>query len=142
MPYIGSCVPNMIETADVGPPAPHLFLTLHHLVAQAAFLLHVLCASLCMHFSKTYQQLLLTLPPELRDSAIEYRKLKKLINQVVTELTSLGEHSDIFCSLTGLNEYIGLAPEILHDVLQPGSAELTAPRTVKVNEQEVEVCCS
>ncbi|KAH9929159.1 SPX domain-containing protein [Fomitopsis serialis] len=75
-----------------------------------------------MHFSKTYQQLLLTLPPELRDSAIEYRKLKKLINQVVTELTSLG-----------------LAPEVLHDVLQPGGAEFTAPRTIKVNEQEVEV---
>ncbi|TFY51555.1 hypothetical protein EVJ58_g10503, partial [Rhodofomes roseus] len=71
-----------------------------------------------MHFSKTYQQLLLTLPPELRDSAIEYRKLKKLINQVVTELTSL---------------------EVLHDVLQPGSAELTTPRTIKVNEQDVEV---
>ena len=49
-----------------------------------------------MHFSKTYQQLLLTLPPELRDSAIEYRKLKKLINQVVTELTSLGE----YCTIT------------------------------------------
>lgn len=91
----------MIETADVGPAAPHLFLTLHHLVAQAAFLLHVLRASLCMHFSKTYQQLLLTLPPELRDSAIEYHKLKKLINQVVTELTSLGEYSGIFPSIMG-----------------------------------------
>ena len=76
---------------------PHLlFLTRHHLRARTAFLLHVLRASLCMHFSKTYQQLLLTLPPELRDSAIEYRKLKKLINQVVTELTSLGEYRDIF----------------------------------------------
>ena len=74
-----------------------LFLTRHHLLgARTAFLLHVLRASLCMHFSKTYQQLLLTLPPELRDSAIEYRKLKKLINQVVTELTSLGEYRDIF----------------------------------------------
>lgn len=53
-----------------------------------------------MHFSKTYQQLLLTLPPQLRDSAIEYRKLKKLINQVVTELTSLGEYdSSLPCIL-------------------------------------------
>ncbi|EGN97125.1 hypothetical protein SERLA73DRAFT_110234 [Serpula lacrymans var. lacrymans S7.3] len=43
-----------------------------------------------MHFSKTYAQLLLTLPPELRDNAIEYRQLKKLINQVVNELSSLG----------------------------------------------------
>ncbi|KIJ14853.1 hypothetical protein PAXINDRAFT_169528 [Paxillus involutus ATCC 200175] len=43
-----------------------------------------------MHFSKTYIQLLLSLPPELRDNAVEYRQLKKLINQTVTELNSLG----------------------------------------------------
>lgn len=43
-----------------------------------------------MHFSKTYTELLLSLPPELRNNAIEYRKLKKLINQVVRELTQLG----------------------------------------------------
>ena len=43
-----------------------------------------------MHFSKTYTELLLSLPPELRSNAIEYRKLKKLINQVVQELTALG----------------------------------------------------
>jgi len=43
-----------------------------------------------MHFSKTYTELLLSLPPELRDNAIEYRKLKKLIKQVVQELTQLG----------------------------------------------------
>lgn len=43
-----------------------------------------------MHFSKTYSQLLLTLPPELRDSAIQYRQLKKIINQIVAELTALG----------------------------------------------------
>lgn len=53
-----------------------------------------------MHFSKTYTQLLLSLPPELRTNAIEYRQLKKLINQVVQELSSLG-----------------LSPEILHTVL-------------------------
>ncbi|KAI0688629.1 hypothetical protein BC835DRAFT_1284270 [Cytidiella melzeri] len=53
-----------------------------------------------MHFSKTYTELLLSLPPELRDSAIEYRKLKKLINQVVQELTQLG-----------------LTPDVLHQVL-------------------------
>ncbi|PSR81314.1 hypothetical protein PHLCEN_2v6393 [Hermanssonia centrifuga] len=53
-----------------------------------------------MHFSKTYAQLLLSLPPELRDNAIEYRKLKKLINQVVLELTSLG-----------------LSPDFLHQAL-------------------------
>ena len=43
-----------------------------------------------MHFSKTYAQLLLTLPPELRESAVQYRQLKKIINQIVAELTSLG----------------------------------------------------
>lgn len=43
-----------------------------------------------MHFSKTYSQLLLSLPPELRENAIEYRRLKKLIKQVVEELTSIG----------------------------------------------------
>ncbi|KZT00002.1 uncharacterized protein LAESUDRAFT_732687 [Laetiporus sulphureus 93-53] len=75
-----------------------------------------------MHFSKTYQQILLTLPAELRDSAIEYRKLKKLINQVVGELTELG-----------------LSPEVLHEVLQPGNADLTTSRTIRVNEQDVKV---
>ncbi|KAL4245950.1 hypothetical protein ABKN59_009543 [Abortiporus biennis] len=54
-----------------------------------------------MHFSKTYSQLLLTLPPDLRENAIEYRQLKKLINQVVLELTSLG-----------------LSPEVLHQILE------------------------
>ena len=44
-----------------------------------------------MHFAKTYTQLLLSLPPELRENAIEYRKLKKLINNVVSELQDLGE---------------------------------------------------
>ncbi|KLO14694.1 hypothetical protein SCHPADRAFT_826021 [Schizopora paradoxa] len=61
-----------------------------------------------MHFSKTYSQLLLTLPQELQDNAIEYRQatinlelqLKKLINKVVLELSSLG-----------------LSPAVLHDLL-------------------------
>ncbi|CCL98486.1 uncharacterized protein FIBRA_00484 [Fibroporia radiculosa] len=75
-----------------------------------------------MHFSKTYQQLLLTLPVELRDSAIEYRKLKKLINQVVGELNS-----------------IGLSPNVLHDALPSGDTDLASLRTIKVNEQEVKV---
>ncbi|CDO73928.1 hypothetical protein BN946_scf185016.g85 [Trametes cinnabarina] len=55
-----------------------------------------------MHFSKTYAQLLLTLPPELRQSAIQYRQLKKIINQIVAELNALG-----------------LSPDVLHKVLQP-----------------------
>ncbi|KAG6873692.1 hypothetical protein C0995_012154 [Termitomyces sp. Mi166 len=53
-----------------------------------------------MHFSKTYAQLLLSLPSELRDNAIQYRQLKKLIHDVVRELTSLG-----------------LTPSILHELL-------------------------
>ncbi|THU89964.1 hypothetical protein K435DRAFT_781386 [Dendrothele bispora CBS 962.96] len=43
-----------------------------------------------MHFSKTYAKLLQDLPPDLRQNAIQYRQLKKLINQVVLELSSLG----------------------------------------------------
>ncbi|THH10374.1 hypothetical protein EW146_g8389 [Bondarzewia mesenterica] len=54
-----------------------------------------------MHYSKTYDQLLLTLPPELRDNAIEYRKLKKLIHEIVSELES-----------------IGLTPQVLQQLLQ------------------------
>jgi hypothetical protein len=48
-----------------------------------------------MHFSKTYTQLLLSLPPELRANAIEYRQLKKLIKEVVDELAALGLNPDI-----------------------------------------------
>ncbi|KAF7977535.1 hypothetical protein HWV62_3308 [Athelia sp. TMB] len=40
--------------------------------------------------AKTYTQLLLSMPPELRENAIEYRQLKKLINKVANELASLG----------------------------------------------------
>ncbi|KAJ2918111.1 hypothetical protein MD484_g2338, partial [Candolleomyces efflorescens] len=43
-----------------------------------------------MHFSKTYAQILQDLPPELRENAIQYRQLKKLINRIVSELSSLG----------------------------------------------------
>lgn len=77
-----------------------------------------------MHFSKTYAQLLLSLPQELRDNAIQYRQvsclaadlsvgpteahrrppqLKKLINKVVNELAALG-----------------LQPSVLHELLTPG----------------------
>ncbi|KAJ4473412.1 SPX domain-containing protein [Lentinula edodes] len=52
-----------------------------------------------MHFSKTYARLLLDLPPELRENAIQYRELKKLINQVVLELNALGLHPDILQKL-------------------------------------------
>ncbi|KAI0045929.1 hypothetical protein FA95DRAFT_1520893 [Auriscalpium vulgare] len=58
-----------------------------------------------MHFSKTYTQLLQTLPPELRDNAIEYRKLKKLIHDIVDEL-----------------EAMGLTPQLLQQLLSGESA--------------------
>ncbi|KAF7368930.1 hypothetical protein MVEN_00219200 [Mycena venus] len=54
-----------------------------------------------MHFSKTFSQLLQELPPDLRDNAVDYRQLKRLINQLVKELASLG-----------------LGPEVLQDLLQ------------------------
>ncbi|KAF9072036.1 SPX domain-containing protein [Rhodocollybia butyracea] len=77
-----------------------------------------------MHFSKTYAKLLLDLPPELRENAIQYRQLKKLIHQVVVELSSLG-----------------LRPEVLHRLLvqdekgteaslQPTGASAHRPRVV------------
>ena len=58
-------------------------------------------ATVGMHFSKTYSQLLLTLsPPELRESAIEYRRLKKIINRIVPELTVLSPSAcPLMCSL-------------------------------------------
>ncbi|KAJ7049489.1 SPX domain-containing protein [Mycena amicta] len=58
-----------------------------------------------MHFARTYTQLLEELPPELSQNAIQYRQLKKLINQVVTELASLG-----------------LGPSVLQGLLQSGAA--------------------
>ncbi|KAL5529600.1 hypothetical protein ACEPAG_5585 [Sanghuangporus baumii] len=58
-----------------------------------------------MHFAKVYSQLLLTLPPELQENAIEYRQLKKLINKVVGELASLG-----------------LSPSVLQTLLQSDEA--------------------
>ncbi|KDR79100.1 hypothetical protein GALMADRAFT_242961 [Galerina marginata CBS 339.88] len=58
-----------------------------------------------MHYSKTYAQLLQGLPPELRDNAIQYRQLKKIINQIVDELSSYG-----------------LKPEFLHELIESSKA--------------------
>ncbi len=74
-----------------------------------------------MHFSKTYAQLLLTLPPELRESAIQYRQLKKIINQIVAELTALGQPLSPRRSLFR-SPLAGLSPDILQGVLQPPPA--------------------
>lgn len=59
-----------------------------------------------MHFSKTYAQILEGLPPELRENAIQYRQLKKIINQVVSELSSLG-----------------LNPELLQELIVPNGSK-------------------
>ncbi|KAM5543773.1 hypothetical protein V8D89_002390 [Ganoderma adspersum] len=72
-----------------------------------------------MHFSKTYAQLLLTLPPDLRESAIQYRQLKKIINQIVAELTSLG-----------------LSPDLLQGVIQPPSQESGKGKKKEISSQD------
>ena len=70
-----------------------------------------------MHYAKRYAELLLTLPPELRENAIEYRQagshkfysdrplttiqLKKLIKGVVDELVSLGLPPSLLQHLLG-----------------------------------------
>lgn len=54
-----------------------------------------------MHFGKTFEQLLATLPDEYQKQAIDYKKLKKLIRAVVTELNAAG-----------------LTPEVLHELLE------------------------
>ena len=83
-----------------------------------------------MHFCKSYAQILLSLPPELRENAISYRqasryptnppslsnpsnplKLKKLVNQVAQELTSLG-----------------FSPEVVRDLVEQGNDTLYAMR--------------
>ncbi|KAJ7621261.1 hypothetical protein FB45DRAFT_839128 [Roridomyces roridus] len=68
-----------------------------------------------MHFSKVYAQLLQDLPPELAENSFQYRELKKLINQIATELLALG-----------------LEPTVLHNLLQSegkgkGKEKETAP---------------
>ncbi|KAF8634688.1 hypothetical protein AX17_004125 [Amanita inopinata Kibby_2008] len=70
------------------------------------------CTIILMHFSKTYSQILLTLPPELRENAIQYRQLKKLINQVVRELSTLG-----------------LSPAVLHELLEHAETRYGGPFT-------------
>ncbi|KAH0828577.1 hypothetical protein J3R83DRAFT_2848 [Lanmaoa asiatica] len=75
-----------------------------------------------MHFSKTYTQLLITLPPELRNNAFEYRKLKKLINQTVSELDSLGLGPSVIQSL---HELGNLGDGLAHFEEQDRNSALT-----------------
>ncbi len=92
-----------------------------------------------MHFSKTYAQLLLTLPPDLRESAIQYRQLKKIINQIVAELTSLGEHLtsySLLCSGSDGPPLAGLSPDVLQGVIQPPSQENDKGKTKEDASQD------
>jgi len=66
-----------------------------------------------MHFSKYYAQLLLSLPPELRENAISYRQLNKLINQVVQELI-----------------FLGFTPETVQDLVKQGNDTFHAMREI------------
>jgi hypothetical protein len=52
-----------------------------------------------MHYSKSYAALLQSLPSELRANALEYRALKKLVNQVAGELDTLGLGPDVLARL-------------------------------------------
>ncbi|KAL0575704.1 hypothetical protein V5O48_006264 [Marasmius crinis-equi] len=72
-----------------------------------------------MHFSKTYAKLLLDLPPELRENAIQYRQLKKLINQVVSELNLLG-----------------LSPTVLQELLEERVREEVDRKDAKGKDKE------
>ncbi|EJD02279.1 uncharacterized protein FOMMEDRAFT_168777 [Fomitiporia mediterranea MF3/22] len=97
-----------------------------------------------MHFCKTYSQLLLTLPQELQENAIEYRQLKKLINKVVNELTSLGlspavlqnilqKNDTASGSAKGKQRAFGERPEEIVNVgdQDDGVADLSRPQTTK-----------
>jgi len=91
-----------------------------------------------MHFSKTYSQLLLSLPTDLRENSIQYRQvpssfhfwsqvvdaelyqLKKLVNQVVNELSS-----------------IGLSPAVLQELLERSSSQIDLLEKGVVNESAI-----
>ncbi|KZV94469.1 hypothetical protein EXIGLDRAFT_736969 [Exidia glandulosa HHB12029] len=59
-----------------------------------------------MHFGKSFEELLRTLPDEYQKQAIDYKKLKKLIRAVVVELNAAG-----------------LSPDLLHQLLDAQSAK-------------------
>ncbi|KAH8828688.1 SPX domain-containing protein [Flagelloscypha sp. PMI_526] len=76
-----------------------------------------------MHFSKTYSELLLSLPPSLRQNTIEYRHLKKLINAVVLELDQLGISKDTLHELLDSEDSTIVtdpAPRIIYGVDSEG----------------------
>ncbi|KZT25579.1 hypothetical protein NEOLEDRAFT_1162727, partial [Neolentinus lepideus HHB14362 ss-1] len=73
-----------------------------------------------MHFSKTYTELLLSLPPELRENAIQYRQLKKVIKEITHELTALG-----------------LSPSHLNELLRSGTGSVRDKGKGKANEDVV-----
>ncbi|GAA5899777.1 uncharacterized protein JCM6883_005985 [Sporobolomyces salmoneus] len=65
-----------------------------------------------MKFGKTYLESLEHVPEEWREQAIEYRKLKKVINRVASEL-----------------EDLGLTSEVLKELLQDSAKKRNSPTT-------------
>ncbi|VDB96246.1 unnamed protein product [Peniophora sp. CBMAI 1063] len=82
-----------------------------------------------MHFGKTYDELLLSLPPEISDGAIEYKRLKKLIHGIVDELESIGLSPDRLRALLAEQERErgpgGAAPDAEHP--SPDAASSPSP---------------
>ncbi|WVR09317.1 hypothetical protein IAU60_006382 [Kwoniella sp. DSM 27419] len=78
-----------------------------------------------MKYGKEFQQILdgSSFPPDWKDSAIEYRRLKKLIKNVVSELTSMG-----------------LSPDVLHKLLvtEDGASKPSPRAPIRRDSTDVE----
>ncbi|KAF6761736.1 RING-14 protein [Ephemerocybe angulata] len=90
-----------------------------------------------MHFSKTYTQILEGLPPELRENAIQYRQLKKLINQVVSELSSLGLSPNVLQELISAAEEEEAGAEKGDNVAVEGAGDGESSRAVVVDRPRI-----
>ncbi|KAJ3557586.1 hypothetical protein NP233_g11703 [Leucocoprinus birnbaumii] len=84
-----------------------------------------------MHFSKTYEELLGTLPRELRETTVEYKHLKKIINQIVQELSSLGLNPGLLQELLEYHEKhppaVSTPDNQVTDALTPPSTSARVP---------------
>ncbi|WRT68719.1 uncharacterized protein IL334_005699 [Kwoniella shivajii] len=78
-----------------------------------------------MKYGKEFQQILegSSFPPEWKESAIEYRQLKKLIKNVVDELTSMGLSHDVLHKLLvtedGEAQLPSTDPSTIRDISSP-----------------------
>ncbi|KIO15732.1 hypothetical protein M407DRAFT_34678 [Tulasnella calospora MUT 4182] len=82
-----------------------------------------------MKFGKTYSAIIYdpTFPQEWRDKAIDYRQLKKLINQVVIELSALGLNPAVlqrFITEPGQHSRIVAPTEPTDESSEPGYAAI------------------